>query len=281
MLEWLTQNLLSFGGISESLWMIIALPLAGAFVCGVFGRFLGRSNTNFIACGVVLGSFLLSALATWAVGDPRASFTSVGDGTLVRYALAQDLGRWFGAGDFSAHYGLTVDRLTAAVLLVITGIGFLIHYYSTEYMGHDEGYWRFFAYLNLFVAMMLTLVMADNLVLLFVGWEGVGLCSYLLIGFWYQDTEKAYAGRKAFIANRIGDFAFVIGMIFMVLLVGAMEKMAPTQGRANFSNVARGRAWLTSVHEQGPLNIEVLREWAWRMPPERPQTKQSMNLSTV
>jgi NADH-quinone oxidoreductase subunit L len=267
MLEWLTRNLLSFGGISDSLWMIIALPLAGAFICGVFGRFLGRANTNVIACGTVLGSFLLSALATWAVGDQRATFTSPASGMAVRYALAQDLGRWFAAGDFGVHYGLTVDRLTATVLLVITGIGFLIHLYSTEYMGHDEGYWRFFAYLNLFVAMMLTLVMADNLVLLFVGWEGVGLCSYLLIGFWYKDTEKAWAGRKAFIVNRIGDFGFLIGMFLMVLMLGATERMAPSVGRANFQNIARTRAWLGSLREQGPLNIEVLKEWALVMPP--------------
>ena len=109
-------------------------------------------------------------------------------------------------------------------------------------MEHDEGYWRFFAYLNLFVAMMLTLVMADNLVLLFVGWEGVGLCSYLLIGFWYRDTEKAFAGRKAFITNRIGDFAFIIGMILLVLLLGATEKMGPTHGRATSSEIGRAKA---------------------------------------
>jgi NADH-quinone oxidoreductase subunit L len=268
-------------GIADLLWVIVALPLAGAAICGLLGKFMGRANTNFIACATVAGSFLLSLLAVYAVGSQTTQYISPASNEPVRWALWLDLGRWFSAGDFIAHYGFTVDRLTAAMLLVITGIGFLIHLYSTEYMEHDDGYWRYFAYLNLFVAMMLTLVMADNLVLLFVGWEGVGLCSYLLIGFWYQDTEKAYSGRKAFIANRIGDFAFVIGMIFLVLLVGAMEKMAPTQGRANFSNVARGRAWLTSVHEQGPLNIEVLREWAWRMPPERPQTRQSMTLSTV
>ena len=182
------------------------------------------------------------------------------------WALWLDLGRWFAAGDFSAHYGFTVDRLTAALLLVITGIGFLIHLYSTEYMEHDEGYWRYFAYLNLFVAMMLTLVMADNLVLLFVGWEGVGLCSYLLIGFWYQDTEKAWAGRKAFITNRIGDFAFIIGMILLVLLLGATEKMAPdARGRpGELPPTSAGRGpGSPRIHDQGPLNVEVLREWAY------------------
>jgi NADH-quinone oxidoreductase subunit L len=117
--------------------------------------------------------------------------------------------------------------------------------------------------------MMLTLVMADNLVLLFVGWEGVGLCSYLLIGFWYQDTEKAFAGRKAFITNRIGDFGFLIGIILLVLLLGATERMGreTALGRTNFQDIGRARAWVSALHEQGPLNVEVLREWAYRMPP--------------
>ena len=137
----------------------------------------------------------------------------------MSYALGDDYGTWFSAGTFSAHYGLLVDHLTGTMLLVITGMGFLIHLYCTEYMEHDEGYWRFFAYLNLFVAMMLTLVLGDNLVLLFVGWEGVGLCSYLLIGFWYTDAAKAWAGRKAFIANRIGDFGFLLAMLLLVLIV--------------------------------------------------------------
>ena len=268
--------------IAALLWAVIALPLAGAFLCGVLGRFMGRANTNFVACATVAGSFLLSCCAVWAVGSQTTQYTSPASGAPVRWALWLDLGRWFAAGDFSVHYGLTVDRLTAALLLVITGIGFLIHLYSTEYMEHDEGYWRYFAYLNLFVAMMLTLVLADNLVLLFVGWEGVGLCSYLLIGFWYQDTEKAWSGRKAFIANRIGDFAFIIGMILLVLLLGATEKMGgqTALGRANFNDIGRAKAWVTALHDQGPLNIEVLREWGARIPPESPRARSGMNLST-
>src|SRR5690606_33843844 len=123
---------------------------------------------------------------------------------------------WFSAGDFTVNYGLHVDHLTGILLLVITGVGFLIHLYSTEYMSHDKGYWRYFAYLNLFVAMMLTLVMADSLVLLFVGWEGVGMASYLLIGFWYDDAAKAWAGRKAFITNRVGDFGFLVACFLLV-----------------------------------------------------------------
>jgi len=269
-------------GIASILWVIVALPLAGAFLCGVLGKFMGRANTNFLACATVGGSFLLSVCAVWAVGYPSAQFTSPASNLPVRYALWLDLGRWFAAGDFSTHYGFLVDRLTAALLLVITGVGFLIHLYSTEYMEHDEGYWRYFAYLNLFVAMMLTLVMADNLVLLFVGWEGVGLCSYLLIGFWYQDTEKAWAGRKAFIFNRVGDFAFIIGMILLVLLLGATEDMGRAgPGRGNFQDIGRARAWLTAVHDQGPLNVEVLREWALRIPPDQGErTRGVMTLAT-
>ena len=269
--------------IADLLWVIVALPLAGAFICGVLGRFMGRANVNFIACATVAGSFLLSAIALYAVGSQSTQFISPASGAPVRWALWLDLGRWFSAGEFSAHYGFLVDRLTAALLMVITGIGFLIHLYSTEYMEHDEGYWRFFAYLNLFVAMMLTLVMADNLVLLFVGWEGVGLCSYLLIGFWYQDTEKAFAGRKAMITNRIGDCAFLIGMFLLVLLLGATEKMGreTALGRANFTDISRARAWVTSLHDQGPLNIEVLREWAIRMPAETAKNRQGMTLGTT
>jgi NADH-quinone oxidoreductase subunit L len=269
--------------LANLLWVIVALPLFGAFVCGVLGKFMGRANTNFVGCFTVFASFILSCLTVWAVGAQSTQFISPASGVPVRWALWLDLGRWFSAGDFSAHYGFLVDRLTAALLMVITGIGFLIHLYSTEYMEHDDGYWRYFAYLNLFVAMMLTLVMADNLVLLFVGWEGVGLCSYLLIGFWYRDTEKAWAGRKAFITNRIGDFAFLIGMFLLVLLVGATEQMGreTALGRSNFTDITRARAWVTTVHDQGPLNIEVLREWALRMPTENAKGRPGMNLGTT
>ncbi|HUM13257.1 MAG TPA: NADH-quinone oxidoreductase subunit L [Myxococcaceae bacterium] len=269
--------------IADLLWVIIALPLAGAFLCGVLGKFMGRANTSFLACATVAGSFLLSAIAVFAVGTRSTQFISPGSGAPVPWALWLDLGRWFGAGDFAAHYGFVVDRLSGALLLVITGIGFLIHLYSTEYMEHDEGYWRYFAYLNLFVAMMLTLVMADNLVLLFVGWEGVGLCSYLLIGFWYQDTEKAFAGRKAFITNRIGDFGFLIGMILLALTLQATEAMGRAgPGRGNFTDLGPAKAWVAAMHEQGPLNVEVLRGWASRMPPDQGEkTRGVMTLNTV
>ncbi|HZN91563.1 MAG TPA: NADH-quinone oxidoreductase subunit L, partial [Myxococcales bacterium] len=160
--------------LSSALWLIIALPLVGAAACGLFGRWLGRANVNLVACASVLGSFLLSAMVFWAINDRGTVAGSLHGMEGFPYAIASDHGTWFSAGAFTARFGLFVDHLSGTMLLVITGVGFLIHLYSTEYMSHDPAYARYFAYLNLFVAMMLTLVMADNLVLTFVGWEGVG-----------------------------------------------------------------------------------------------------------
>ncbi|HLL01909.1 MAG TPA: NADH-quinone oxidoreductase subunit L [Myxococcaceae bacterium] len=251
--------------IEQSLWMIIALPLLGAFICGVFGRMMGRANVHLVACSAVAGSFVLSVLAFWATshlvarGVPISVENTFG-GDPTRYAIAQDLGTWFVAGSFKVNFGFLVDHLSGTLLLVITGVGFLIHLYSTSYMEHDEGYWRYFAYLNLFVAMMLTLVMADNLVLLFVGWEGVGMASYLLIGFWYTDPAKAWAGRKAFITNRIGDFSFLIGTFLIVLLVGAFGN------QANDGDLQPARTSLTAyaggLRERGPVTFQGLEKFS-------------------
>ena len=126
-------------------------------------------------------------------------------------------------GSLQVGFGFRLDPLSAVMILVVTGVGFLIHVYSVGYMGHDPGYARYFSYLNLFTAMMLTLVLGNNFLLMFVGWEGVGLCSYLLIGFWYEDPEKAQAGRKAFITNRLGDFAFMLGMLSILFLFHTLD----------------------------------------------------------
>jgi NADH-quinone oxidoreductase subunit L len=254
--------------LSQSLWMIIALPLLGAFVCGVFGRMMGRANVNLVACAAVAGSFVLSVLAFWATshtesGVPVSVMNTFG-GSPARYALWNDLGTWFSAGDFRVNFGLMVDHLSGTLLLVITGVGFLIHLYSTSYMEHDEGYWRYFAYLNLFVAMMLTLVMADNLVLLFVGWEGVGMASYLLIGFWYTDAAKAWAGRKAFITNRIGDFAFLIATFLIVLMVSAFVKQG-TDADLQPVNSTVGR-YATGLQQRGPVTFQGLETMARALP---------------
>ncbi len=207
----------------HALWLIIALPLIGAFISGTMGKLIGRQNVHLVAVGAIAGSFLLSALVFLRLNDPYAmAATPFGN---VPYSVGWDYGTWFSAGTFKVTLGLYADHLSGSMLMVITGIGLLIHIYSTGYMSHDAGYWRFFAYLNLFVAAMLTLVLADSLPLLFVGWEGVGMCSYLLIGFWYDDPMKAYAGRKAFITNRIGDFGFLVASFLMVLVVESVTKL--------------------------------------------------------
>ncbi len=257
---------------AQSLWLIIALPLLGAFVCGVFGKMLGRANVNLIASATVAGSFVLSVLAFWSVshvsgGSPVSIDNAFSTGS-IRYAIAHDYGTWFSAGTFRVNFGLMVDHLSGTLLLVITGVGFLIHLYSTSYMEHDEAYWRYFAYLNLFVAAMLTLVLADNLVLLFVGWEGVGMASYLLIGFWYSDAAKAWAGRKAFITNRIGDFAFLIATFLVVMLVSAFNSQA---NPGNFAQVG-GNAESVQVRfrdglqQKGPVTFQGLEVMANALP---------------
>ncbi len=250
--------------IADSLWLIIALPLLGALICGVFGKALGRANVNLIATASVGASFILSLMTFWAINDANTSFISAFTRSPVHYAVASDYGTWFKAGEFLVNFGLRVDHLSGVLLLVITGVGFLIHLYSTEYMSHDPAYWRFFAYLNLFVAMMLVLVMGDTLLLLFVGWEGVGFCSYLLIGFWYSDPAKAWAGRKAFVTNRIGDFGFLLGTFLVVVLIGAFGRQASPQNFGGNPNTAA--AFRAGIVEKGPVNFETLEAFAKALP---------------
>jgi NADH-quinone oxidoreductase subunit L len=199
------------------LWLIIVLPLAGALFNGLVGRKLGRGNVALIAVGVMVASFVTSLFA----------FRWVLDGQVLHLRG----GTWFrvpgpeGRALVDVSWGLLMDRLSGTLALVVTGVGTLIHVYSVSYMSHEDdfGYARFFTYLNLFVAAMMTLVLGDSLVLTFVGWEGVGLCSYLLIGFWYTDEQKAYCGRKAFVVNRIGDFGFLLGLFTLLALFGTAE----------------------------------------------------------
>jgi NADH-quinone oxidoreductase subunit L len=175
------------------------LPFLGMLFHAAVGARAGRKAVNIVACGTLFGAF---ALAVRAFMDLRAGAASVVDPVY----------RWIEAGGLTVDVTLVVDPLSALMCLVVTGVGFLIHVYSTGYMAHEPDHARYFAYLNLFTASMLVLVLADSLPLMFVGWEGVGLCSYLLIGFWYTDPAKADAGKKAFVANRVGDAAFIIGM---------------------------------------------------------------------
>ena len=182
------------------------IPLAGAALNILFGARLRPQFAGFLACGAVALSFLVSLAVFWLL-PASGVFRDV-------------LFIWIDSEPFKAQLSFQADALTAVMLLVITGIGLLIHVYSLGYMGDDEGMTRYFAYLNLFVFFMSLLVLADNLLLLFVGWEGVGLCSYLLIGFWYEDHTNTIAGNKAFIVNRIGDFGFLLGVLLLFWEMG-------------------------------------------------------------
>ena len=187
------------------LWVIPILPLLGAAVNGILGKRFSRSVIGTIAAGSVGISFLI-AIREFAVmlGMPDSQLPIIHD-----YFI------WIQAGRFQAPFGFMLDHLSGLMVLIVTGVGFLIHIYSIGYMSHEGGYYRYFAYLNLFVFFMLTLVLADNYLLMFVGWEGVGLCSYLLIGFWFTRKSAADAGKKAFIVNRIGDFGFLLAVMLI------------------------------------------------------------------
>jgi NADH-quinone oxidoreductase subunit L len=192
------------------LHLIPLLPLVGAVICGIPGKWLPKAWVYAVACVSVLLSFLIGLVAFVHLSEDVQQFHEIA-------------WSWFAAGNLHVDMAFLVDRLSGTMVLVITGVGFLIHVYSVGYIDEDPGYWRYFAYLNLFIAAMLTLVLGDNLVAMFVGWEGVGLCSYLLIGFWFTDEEKAYAGRKAFVVNRIGDFGFLIGIFVLYNQTGTVN----------------------------------------------------------
>jgi len=202
--------------LENFLWIIPIAPLIGAMVVGFLcalsnkrGVFPPRALVGVLACVGPLASFVVSVLVFLSLGKSAEAST-----------LHQKLYSWMACGAFSIDFSFEADRLTAIMLLFVTFVGTIIHCYSIGYMGHDKGYARFFSYLNLFLSSMLILVLGSNLVLMFLGWEGVGLCSYLLIAFWFDDEAKAAAGKKAFIVNRIGDFGFVLGifLIFTTLL---------------------------------------------------------------
>jgi len=212
------------------IWAIPLLPLAGFLANGLLGRRLSKRAIGTIACGAVLASFLLSVGAVVALSGAGEDLGAGGGPSLrwdPEHRRAQvTVGTWIpasAAGALAVDWGFVLDPLSAVMILVVTGVGFLIHVYSIGYMHDDPGYARYFAYLNLFMAMMLTLVLGSSYVVLFVGWEGVGLCSYLLIGFWYQDVAKATAGMKAFLVNRIGDFGFMLGMLLMFVHFGTLD----------------------------------------------------------
>jgi NADH-quinone oxidoreductase subunit L len=194
--------------VSTTLWLIPLFPLVGALLNMIFGRVIGR-YAHWVAVPAVAGSFVTACML----------FARVASGDVIDTTLFT----WVGAGDFQTSVAAYVDPLTGVMLLVVTGVGALIHLYSVGYMHDDPGYARYFAYLNLFVFSMTMLVLAGNFLLLYVFWEAVGLCSYLLIGFWYTRPAATQAGKKAFIVNRVGDFGFGLGIMWLWSAVGTLD----------------------------------------------------------
>jgi len=195
-------------------WLIPIFPLAGVFINGLFGRKIEEKNkslVHWIACGTVGLSFIATLILFFnLLGLPS-------DKRFYDFTWFT----WIASGSFHTSVGYLVDPLSMFMCMFVTGVGFLIHVYSIGYMWHDEGrYYRYFTYLNLFMFAMITLVLADNFLLMFLGWEGVGLCSYLLISFWFSDLANAVAGKKAFITNRVGDFFFAIGLLLLLVNLG-------------------------------------------------------------
>ena len=193
--------------------LIVTLPLLGAAVNGLLPLMWPKLRSSEMRIGVI---------GTLAVAVPFV-LTCILFIEGFQDAHMASFYTWMGVGDFSVDLAYRIDRLSLIMTLVVTGVGSLIHLYSVGYMHGDRSYWKFFAYLNLFIFMMLNLVLADNLLLLFLGWEGVGLCSYLLIGFWYEDRKNTAAATKAFVVNRIGDFAFLLAMFILVREVGSLD----------------------------------------------------------
>jgi NADH-quinone oxidoreductase subunit L len=248
---------------SDLLRWIPLMPLLAALYHGVMIGMVRRATPRWItvglSCGSVLASFLIACAAF-------GSLLGLDEGSRV---LVDDLYTWIGGGVgstvFTAEMALLLDPLAAVMTLIVTGVGFLIHVYSVGYMDEDgredKGFQRFFCYLNLFTFSMLVLVLADNLVLMFLGWEGVGLCSYLLIGFWYTDRHNAYCGSKAFIVNRIGDVGFLIGifLLFAALSEGGTPAISFVGIQQHFAEIADQRvavpAWMPFGPEWSLANL--------------------------
>ena len=196
--------------INPLLWLIPILPLAGAALNGFFGRQLSKKAITTIALTFCGAAFVLAAWIALGFRSEAAPYY-------------YDLAHWLRSGDFRVDFSFYLDQLSLVMMLVVTGVGFLIHIYSVGYMWDDDGYYRFMAYLNLFMFFMLTLVLAKNYLMMFIGWEGVGLASYLLIGFWFTKDSAASAGKKAFIVNRIGDFGFLIALFLLIQHFGTLD----------------------------------------------------------
>jgi NADH-quinone oxidoreductase subunit L len=241
------------GYFLEHLWLIPLFPLVTAALMLFVGKRLPKTAVSVLCVGSVGLSFVYAAGAVMQllVAEPE------------HRAAQQILFEWLTPGpmkessgqlvNFVADWGYLLDPLSCVMVLVVTGVGFLIHVYSVGYMGHEGGYYRFFGYMNLFMFSMLTLVLANNLVLMFVGWEGVGLCSYLLIGFYFLKKSASDAGKKAFIVNRIGDAGFILGMLLIAMTLGTIRFTA--QGLPAGSASAGIRQALEAARDSGALGI--------------------------
>jgi NADH-quinone oxidoreductase subunit L len=225
-------------------FMVLLLPLAGFTVLALLGDYVKRDKEElgacWLACGTVLASFALSA------GSVR-SLLLLPPGPGGLHFVQPYLMDWIDAGGFNVPFSLLLDPLSAVMILVVTGVGSLIHIYSLGYMAHDPDRVRYFSYLNLFTFFMLLLVLGGNLPVMFVGWEGVGLCSYLLIGFWFKKKSASDAGMKAFIVNRVGDAGLILGMIAAYHAFGTLDLMELVTGAASLAPEAWGELGLVTV----------------------------------
>jgi len=235
------------------LWLVPALPLAGFLILVLGGKRLSHQAVSVVA----VGSTGFSAIVAILVGATHFRFAPGGG------AYSQTLWQWMRVGDFAPSVTLSLDALSLTMMLVVTIVGFLIHVYSTAFMAADEGYGRFFAYMNLFVASMLILVLADDLLFLYLGWEGVGLCSYLLIGFWYKDRDNVRAALKAFWVTRAGDTALAIGVFLLFTSFGTLrihailENVAGYPVGAPLCNVAAALLLAGAVAKSAQLPLQV------------------------
>jgi len=202
-------------------YAIVLLPLLGFLINGLFGKNLPKILVGSLATAVVFGSFCIAV-------SLFMNFNSESQPVIVKAF------EWFRVNGVQINFGFQIDQLSLMMVMIITGIGSLIHLYSIGYMSHDKGFYKFFTYLNLFIFSMLLLVMGSNYLILFIGWEGVGLCSYLLIGFWYTNEEYGKAARKAFIMNRIGDLALLIGIFMIASQTNAVDYLSVAENASKF-----------------------------------------------
>ncbi len=220
----------------DYIWLIPILPLIGFAINGLFGNYIGKKLVGFVGCTSVGLAFLLSL----------ASFSNLLSMPAEERIFEKTLYTWIGSGTFKADLCFQLDPLSGIMILVVTGVGFLIHVYSMGYMHDDEGYGRYFTYLNLFTFSMLVLVLGGNFLVMFVGWEAVGLCSYLLIGFFYKKKSATDAGKKAFIVNRIGDFGFILGIMLIFFTFHSVDfQEVFSQAEANFPVGSNTIVWIT------------------------------------